>query len=153
MTLVEAMTYAISNEGYEIIGQRRLVYYLSDLHAFDMIPASRRILTVIIDQGYARKLIFLKQSSSLREVQINEIKNQIIRYEGFRADLVDEVVNSICIALHLIITEENKHAISLLVASLQHHAKRNLSYVLGGLCNSSVTILSVIMRNITLHHF
>ena len=59
MTLVDAMTYAIRNEGLEIVGQRRFVYYLNDLRAFDMTPAARRILTVIIDQGYGRKLISL----------------------------------------------------------------------------------------------
>lgn len=73
MTLVDAMTYAISNEGFEIVDQRRFVYYLNDLHAFEMTPASRRILTVIIDQGYGRKLVFLTQSSFLREVKIIDV--------------------------------------------------------------------------------
>lgn len=148
MTLVDAMTYAISNEGFEIVDQRRFVYYLNDLHAFEMTPASRRILTVIIDQGYGRKLIFLTQSSFLREVKINEIKNQIVRYEGFQADLVDEVVNSICIALRLIITEESKNAISLLIGSLHHHAINNISQIVGGLYNSSVIAEANLLQQI-----
>lgn len=148
MTLVDAMTYAISNEGFEIVDQRRFVYYLNDLHAFDITPAARRVLTVIIDQGYGRKLIYLTQSSFLREVKINEIKNQIVRYEGFQADLVDEVVNSICLALHLIITEENKNVISLLVASLHHHAIRNISNIIGGLYNSSVIAEANLLQQI-----
>ena len=153
MTLVDAMTYAISNEGFEIVDQRRFVYYLNDLHAFETTPAARRILTVIIDQGYGRKLSFLTQSSFLREVKINEIKNQIVRYEGFQADLVDEVVNSICIALRLIITEENKNAISLLVGSLQHHAIQNISKIVGGLYNSSVIAEANLLQQIYIRRF
>lgn len=153
MTLVDAMTYAISNEGFEIVNQRRFVYYLNDLHAFETTPAARRILTVIIDQGYGRKLVFLTESSFLREVKINEIKNQIVRYEGFQADLVDEVVNSICIALRLIITEENKNAISLLVGSLQHHAIQNISKIVGGLYNSSVIAEANLLQQIYIRRF
>ena len=153
MTLVDAMTYAISNEGFEIVDQRRFVYYLNDLHAFETTPAARRILTVIIDQGYGRKLVFLTRSSFLREVKINEIKYQIVRYEGFQADLVDEVVNSICIALRLIITEENKNAIGLLVGSLQHHAIQNLCKIVGGLYNLSVIAEANILQQIYIKRF
>lgn len=148
MTLVDAMTYAIRNEGVEIVGQLRFVYYLNDLRAFDMKPAARRILTVIIDQGYGRKLIFLTKSSFLRQVKINEIKTQIINYEGFQSDLVDSVIDSICIALRLIITDENKRAIGLLVASLQQDASRNMATIIGGLYNSSVILEANLLQQI-----
>ena len=148
MTLVDAMTYAIRNEGLEIVGQRRFVYYLNDLRAFDMTPAARRILTVIIDQGYGRKLIFLTESSFLRQVKINEIKTQIVNYEGFQAELVDAVVDSICIALRLIITDDNKRAIGLLVASLHQNATRNIATIVGGLYNSSVILEANLLQQI-----
>ena len=153
MTLVDAMTYAIRNEGLEIVGQRRFVYYLNDLRAFDMTPAARRILTVIIDQGYGRKLIFLTESSFLRQVKINEIKTQIVNYEGFQAELVDAVVDSICIALRLIITDENKRAIGLLVASLQQNATRNIATIVGGLYNSSVILEANLLQQIFINRF
>lgn len=148
MTLVEAMTYAIRNEGFEIVGQRRFVYYLNDLCVFDMIPATRRILTVIVDQGYGRKIISLTQSSFLREVKINEIKTQIVNNEGFQAELVEDVVNSICFALHLIITDESKNAISSLIASLHQHGTRGIANIIGGLYNSSVILESTLLQRI-----
>lgn len=50
------------------------------------------------------------------------------------------MVNSIYIALHLIIIDENRRVIMLLIESLHQYAIRNIANIVGVLYNSSVII-------------
>ena len=55
MTLEKAISYAIDNEGIEIISEARVTNYLNDLQAFDT-PALKRVISAMIDGGYFAKL-------------------------------------------------------------------------------------------------
>ena len=98
MTLEKAISYVIDQEGINIISDARLKNYLNDLQAYD-IPAIKRIISTMIDDGYMGKLL-VSLSSEDYELQFNDVANRLVQGEGFQADIVSYVMDCLLFAVH-----------------------------------------------------
>lgn len=98
MTLEKALSYAIDNEGIEIISEGRLINYLNDLQAFDN-PAVKRIVSTMVIDGYMNKLK-LALSKDDYALHFNDVSCRLVQTEGFQTDLVDYVMNCMLYAVH-----------------------------------------------------
>lgn len=98
MTLAKAFSYAIDNEGIGIILEKRLINYLNDLQAFNS-TAVKRIVTTMIEDDY-----FVKLQSGLSsenyELQFLDVENSLVQNDGFQAELVKYVLDSLLYAVH-----------------------------------------------------
>lgn len=98
MTLEQALSYAIENEGVGIISEARLKNYLTDLKAFDS-PAIKRIVVTMVDEGYMKKIQSSLESGDY-ELHFNDTSNRLVTIEGFQKDLVEYVMNCLLYAVN-----------------------------------------------------
>ena len=98
MTLEKALAFVIDKEGIGIISETRLVNYLNDLQAFNS-SAVKRIVSTMVDEGYLAKLQSGLASENY-ELQFNDVKSYLVKNEGFQADLVQYVLDSLLFAVH-----------------------------------------------------
>lgn len=93
MELHDAIKTIVDQFGKDVIAEKRFVYMLADYYSFRDNPAEKRVLTVLVNDGYTARL--LNQSESL---DISIISNQIIedvcKNYGFREGLVRGVITS-----------------------------------------------------------
>lgn len=90
MELHDAIKTIVDQFGKDVIAEKRFVYMLADYYSFRDNPAEKRVLIVLVNDGYTARL--LNQSESL---DISIISNQIIedvcKNYGFREELVVDV--------------------------------------------------------------
>ena len=82
MTLSEAISIAIKNEGIAIVGEKKFVNYLSDLCSFDT-PALKRIISILVDEKYLVPLADIDTKVDM-EIFFKNIGTQLIQKEGFQ---------------------------------------------------------------------
>lgn len=100
MTLEKAITYAIDNEGIDVINEPRFVNYLNDLQALST-PAIKRIISTMVNDGYLRKVLpSLKTSGNGYEIQIADLRSRLVTNEGFQEDLVKYILDSLLYSVH-----------------------------------------------------
>ena len=95
MELHKAIRNIVETDGKEIIKDVRLVNILSDLRAFDLIPASKYILRAAIADGYAQKLLAIGAWNS----QSENLCNQFVASTGFQGDYANTVFRSLAYGL------------------------------------------------------
>lgn len=93
MTLSEAISIAIKNEGIAIVGEKKFVNYLSDLCSFDT-PALKRIISILVDEKYLVPLADIDTKVDM-EFFFKNIGTQLIQKEGFQPHLVNFVIESL----------------------------------------------------------
>jgi hypothetical protein len=102
MTLEQAMSYAIQNEGIGIISEPRLFNYLNDLQALTE-PAIKRIVSTMINEGYLAKLQpYLNIENDSYQTLFMDVKSRLVTNEGFQENLVNFVLDSLLFAVHKI---------------------------------------------------
>lgn len=98
MTLEQALSYAIENEGVGIISEARLKNFLTDLNAFDS-PAIKRIVVTMVDEGYMGK-IQASLANGDYELRFSDVSNHLVTTEGFQKDIVEYVMNCLLYAVN-----------------------------------------------------
>lgn len=56
MKLEEALRKAVREFGISVLREKRLLYILSDLRAFDEYPAMRRVFEALVSGGFAKEI-------------------------------------------------------------------------------------------------
>lgn len=110
MKLEEAIKYAVSKEGVEILQMPQLVNYLADLQAYE-IPAIRRIIETFVINQYGYQLLDKLQFGNY-ELKVIDIETRMVNYEGFQQGMVHYVLNCISYALGKTQIEPNFQVVS-----------------------------------------
>ena len=113
MKLEEALRKAIMMSGAEALGEKRLVFILSDLSAFGEYPAVRQVLEAIVSCGVGKELarLFLDEDRDWCLSYARDLRKSLSGKNHFREDLADYAVGSILFALGLqnSVTEPSDH--------------------------------------------
>jgi len=111
--LEEALRKAIMRSGAEVLGEKRLVFILSDLSAFGEYPAVRQILEAIVSCGAGKELarLFLDEDRDWCLSYARDLRKSLSGKNHFREDIADYAVGSILFALGLqnSVTEPSDH--------------------------------------------
>lgn len=62
----------VLTQGIEILSDKRLICFLMDYHAFDEVPALKRIIKDLIDDNLGHRLLALKGNNSAIQLEINK---------------------------------------------------------------------------------
>ena len=98
MTLEKAISYAIDNEGINIITETRFLNYLTDLQAFEY-PAQKKIVSSLIEEGYFDRISKVITTDNY-EVEINDVEYRLVNSNGFQQDLVRHILDCLIYAVH-----------------------------------------------------
>lgn len=98
MELHEAIKKIVNDSGKNIITERRFFNMVADYHSFRDNPADKRVLSVIVNEGYSARLLTIGNSGD-SSIILNQIVNDICKNYGFRKDLVLGVLDSIITCL------------------------------------------------------
>ena len=113
MKLEEALRKAIMRSGAEVLGEKRLLFILSDFRAFDEYPAARQVLEAIVSSGSGKELarLFLDEDRDWCLSYARDLRKSLSGKNHFREDLADYAVGSILFALGLqdFVTEPSDH--------------------------------------------
>lgn len=93
-----AIRKIVDIEGSNIIDDKRLVNILDDYRVFDLIPSSKFILRVAIQQGYSLKII----AEEGWNIKVESLCKQFSNTFGFNNDIVETVFQSLAYGLHYI---------------------------------------------------
>lgn len=85
----------VLTQGIEILSDKRLICFLMDYHAFDEVPALKRIIKDLIDDNLGHRLLALKGNNSAIQLEINKYRNTLIRQYGYSEAIVEKVLGSI----------------------------------------------------------
>lgn len=94
MELHLALKLVAETEGISVLQEKRLINILSDLQAFDAIPASKFIISCMMNEGY------IKQIKELNDWGLEGIKmlNQFVQATGFNDEYSTKIWNSFAFA-------------------------------------------------------
>lgn len=98
MKLYEAIEYAISQHGIDIIRDKQFANYLADLHAYET-PGIRSVVDTIIDESYCDKL-YEGLTSNSYPLAFDNISNKLTNTLGFQESIVKFVLDSLLYATH-----------------------------------------------------
>lgn len=94
MELNEAVKAIIEAFGKEIIAEKRFVYILADKYSFRDNPAERRVLSVLVNEGYSAQFLNIKPDGNIT-LLTKQIINELCVNYGYRQELVANAVSSI----------------------------------------------------------
>lgn len=95
MPLHIALRNVIQTDGKSIITESRLVNILDDFHAYDVIPASKYILRVVIAEGYSSKLLIIGKWDN----KAQQLSDKFASITGFIPGNVNSIFESIAYGL------------------------------------------------------
>lgn len=104
MELLEAIKSVVRDFGKDVIAEKRFVYMIADYYSFRDNPAEKRVLSTLVNEGYAARLLKIDSSDDV-SIIMNNILNDVSKNFGFRWDLVLNVVSCLMDGLNL----ESKH--------------------------------------------
>ena len=91
MELHQALKQIINTDGRDILTQLRVVNILSDLQAYQSMPAAKYIIASMINDGFMLKLLNLGMWNAKSE----QLANQFVQTTGFQEDMVSVIFQSI----------------------------------------------------------
>lgn len=95
MELHKALQQIIRTDGRAVLTQPRLVNILSDLQAYQAIPAAKYIIASMINDGYMQKLLQIGKWDGSSE----RLVNQFVQMTGFQHDMVSRIFQSVAYGL------------------------------------------------------
>lgn len=95
MELHLALKQIIDTEGKSVLKEQRLINILSDLQAYESIPASKFIITSMINHDYMSEILKISKWG----VESNQLKNSFVKSTGFNEHYVDIIWNSFAYSL------------------------------------------------------
>ncbi len=113
MRLEEALRKAIRQFGVSVLREKRLLFILSDLRAFEEYPAARQVLAAIVSDGAGKELcrLFLDDDREGCISYARSLGKSLSEESRFRRDLALYAADSILFALGLTksVTEPSDH--------------------------------------------
>lgn len=91
MELHQALKQIINTDGQEILTQPRIVNILSDLQAYQSMPAAKYIISSMINDGFMQKLLNI----GMWNPKCEQLANQFVQTTGFQEDMVSVIFQSI----------------------------------------------------------
>lgn len=137
MGLSETINIIIDEFGKEIIAEKRFVYMIADYYSFRDNPAQRRVLSVIVNDGYSARLLSLMDGSE--SIVTNQIVEEVCRNYGYRKDLVSEVIYDIANALK-IETTNSSYVSSIPVEKKQNDTENIKTSIIKGVYSEGVIV-------------
>ena len=103
MKLQEALREIIMKYGVGVLGEKRLVFLLSDFRAFDGYPAMRQVMSAIVSR-YGKDLCRAAGAESGSDMRrlLGTIRTSLVSGMRFREDLADFASDCILYALGLV---------------------------------------------------
>lgn len=95
MELHQALKQIINTDGQDILTQLRVVNILSDLQAYQKMPAAKYIISSMINDGYMLKLIKIGKWNAKCE----QLASQFVITTGFQEFMVSTIYQSIAFGL------------------------------------------------------
>ncbi|MBQ0089551.1 MAG: hypothetical protein KBT27_09495 [Prevotellaceae bacterium] len=95
MELHKALQQIIKTDGRAILTQPRLVNILSDLQAYQAMPAAKYIISSMITDGYMQQLLLIGKW----DVNSERLMNKYVQETGFQFDMVSCIFQSIAFGL------------------------------------------------------
>ena len=101
--LQDALRKAVRMSGAELLGEKRLLFILSDFRAFDEYPAVKQVITAIVSRGSGKELaeLFLEEDRASCLLYAQNLRKSLSGQGRFREDLSDYAVGSVLYALGL----------------------------------------------------
>ena len=113
MELHDAMRKAVREYGVRVIAEKRLIFILADLKAFEEYPAVKPVLEAVVSGGAGRELVrlFLEEDRDWFLSYAGNLKKSLSGKNHFRQDLADYAADSILYGLGLTdtVTEPSDH--------------------------------------------
>ena len=113
MKLHDAMRKTVREYGVRVISEKRLIFILADLRAFEEYPAVKPVLENIVSGGAGKELVrlFLEDDRDWFLSYAGNLKKSLSGKSRFREDLADYAVGSILFALGAqdTVTEPSDH--------------------------------------------
>lgn len=95
MELHLALKQIIDTEGKSVLKEQRLINILSDLQAYESIPASKFIITSMINHDYISEILKISKWGA----ESNQLKNSFVKSTGFNDNYVKLIWDSFAYAL------------------------------------------------------
>ena len=101
MKLHEALRQIITQFGVSVLGEKRLVYLLSDYRAFEDYPAMRQIMLLIAGKDCLNGLASKGKAVSRREAEraARDLRKHLVKAEHVRPEFADYAAGSVLFAL------------------------------------------------------
>ena len=113
MKLHDAMRKTVREYGVRVISEKRLIFILADLRAFEEYPAVKQVLESVVSGGSGKELVrlFLEDDRDWFLSYAGNLKKSLSGKSRFREDLADYAVGSILFALGAqdTVTEPSDH--------------------------------------------
>ena len=113
MEFHDAMRKAVREYGVRVIAEKRLIFILADLKAFEEYPAVKPVLEAVVSGGAGRELVrlFLEEDRDWFLSYAGNLKKSLSGKNHFRQDLADYAADSILYGLGLTdtVTEPSDH--------------------------------------------
>lgn len=93
MELSDIISRIVQEYGKDVIAEKRFVYMISDYYSFRDNPAKKRVLTVLVNDGYTARLLNQSESHDI-SIITNQIIEDVCKNYGFREELVRGVITS-----------------------------------------------------------
>ena len=101
MKLHDAIRKTVREYGVRVISEKRLIFILADLKAFDEYPAVKQVLEAVVSGGAGRELarLFLEEDRDWFLSYAGNLRKSLSVRNHFREDLADYAVGSILFGL------------------------------------------------------
>ena len=113
MKLHDAMRKTVKEYGVRVIAEKRLIFILADLRAFEEYPAVKPVLEAVVSGSAGRELVrlFLEEDRDWFLSYAGNLRKSLSGKSRFREDLADYAVGSILFALGVqdSVTEPSDH--------------------------------------------
>ena len=113
MKLHDAMRKTVREYGVRVISEKRLIFILADLRAFEEYPAVKPVLEAIVSGDTGKELVrlFLEENRDWFLSYAGNLKKSLSGKSRFRDDLADYAVGSILFGLGVqeSVTEPTDH--------------------------------------------
>lgn len=110
MELHKAIKEIVASKGAEMIANPQIINYLLDYQAFKEKPSLKHVFKVVINDGYAEKIIEIGNDEML-QTQIHKYVRIINKEYGFQVELIRELFEALIIALGYSLIEGNNNEI------------------------------------------
>lgn len=113
MKLHDAMRKTVREYGVRVIAEKRFIFILADLRAFEEYPAVKPVLESAVSGGAGKEFVrlFLEEDRDWFLSYVRNIRKSLSGKSRFREDLADYAVGSILFALGALdsVTEPSDH--------------------------------------------
>lgn len=99
MELDKAIKILVAQEGTSILTNPLLVNHLMDLQAFEVMPASKYIIKLMVGEGFLEKLRSIYKTNIDPSKLLKQSCMDMIMKWGFQKDAVNYTINNIAVAL------------------------------------------------------